>query len=310
MHAIETFALTKRFRRVAAVRELNLEVGEGSVYALMGPNGAGKTTLIKLLMNLISPTAGRAMMLGSNASQLQGKGLETIGYVSENQKLPDWMTVESFLSYWRPFYPKWDRALEQRLVKRFNLPRKQKLKHLSRGMRMKAALTSALAFHPRLIVLDEPLSGLDPLVRDDLMEGLAELAGETTVLLSSHDLAEIDSFASHVGYMDEGRLLLSEPMTSVRERFRKIEIAGDAPLESPATVPAEWLQFTNNTSGANADGARWIETGYDAVRSLARAREVFGAVELRASAMTLREVFLALARAGRPADANGGPQWK
>ena len=292
MHAIETFALTKRFRRVAAVRELNLEVGEGSVYALMGPNGAGKTTLIKLLMNLISPTAGRAMMLGSNASQLQGKGLE------------------SFLSYWRPFYPKWDRALEQRLVKRFNLPRKQKLKHLSRGMRMKAALTSALAFHPRLIVLDEPLSGLDPLVRDDLMEGLAELAGETTVLLSSHDLAEIDSFASHVGYMDEGRLLLSEPMTSVRERFRKIEIAGDAPLESPATVPAEWLQFTINTSGANADGARWIETGYDAVRSLARAREVFGAVELRASAMTLREVFLALARAGRPADANGGPQWK
>ena len=142
------------------------------------------------------------------------------------------------------------------------------------------------------------------------MEGLAELAGETTVLLSSHDLAEIDSFASHVGYMDEGRLLLSEPMTSVRERFRKIEIAGDAPLESPATVPAEWLQFTINTSGANADGARWIETGYDAVRSLARAREVFGAVELRASAMTLREVFLALARAGRPADANGGPQWK
>ena len=142
MHAIEAVALTKRFRKVEAVRELNLQVAEGSVYALMGPNGAGKTTLIKLLMNLISPSAGRISMLGQNAVQLQGEPLENIGYVSENQKMPDWMTIDEFLSYWRAFYPKWDRDLEQRLVKRFGLPRKSKLKSLSRGMRMKASLTS------------------------------------------------------------------------------------------------------------------------------------------------------------------------
>jgi ABC-2 type transport system ATP-binding protein len=303
MNAIEAVALSKRFRRVEAVRELDLQVGEGSVYALMGPNGAGKTTLIKLLMNLMTPSAGRAWMLGQDAGELTGKRLETIGYVSENQKLADWMTAESFLSYWRPFYPKWDSGLEERLVKRFEVPRKQKLKSLSRGMRMKVALTSALAYHPRLIVLDEPLSGLDPLVRDDLMESLLALAGETTVLFSSHDLAEVDSFASHVGYMDRGRLMLSEPMASVRERFRRVEATGGAELARPATLPAEWLQFT-----MNGNAARWVETGYDAERSMARAREVFGAVELGAQALTLREVFLTMARAGRPAEKDGGAQ--
>jgi ABC-2 type transport system ATP-binding protein len=267
----------------------------------MGPNGAGKTTLIKLLMNLISPTDGRALMLGEGAELLQGGRLEAIGYVSENQRLPDWMSVGQFLSYWRPFYPKWDRELEQRLVKRFELPLKQKLKNLSRGMKMKAALTSVLAFHPRLLVLDEPLSGLDPLVRDDLMDALLALAGETTVLLSSHDLAEIDSFASHVGYMDGGRMLLSEPMGSVHARFQRLEATGATPLTQPAELPQEWLQF--NLSGGTA---RWSEADYDREHSAARAAEVFGPVELKASPMTLREVFLTMARTTRPGD--GKPQ--
>jgi ABC-2 type transport system ATP-binding protein len=301
MNAIETSALTKRFRRVEAVRELNLQVAEGSVYALMGPNGAGKTTLIKLLMNLISPTAGRISMLGQNVESLQGARLETIGYVSENQKLPDWMSVKQLLDYWRPFYPTWDGPLEQRLMKRFNLPLKQKLKNLSRGMRMKASLTSVLAFHPKLMVLDEPLSGLDPLVRDDLMEALLGSTGETTVLFSSHDLAEVDNFASHVGYMDGGKLLISEPMTSVRERFHRIEVAGNAPLTPPASVPADWLQFTIDGSKA-----RWNETAFREERTKAQVIEVFGRVDVRTAPMTLREVFLTLARANRPADENGG----
>jgi ABC-2 type transport system ATP-binding protein len=191
--------------------------------------------------------------------------------------------------------------LEDRLVKRFGLPRKQKLKHLSRGLRMKASLASILAYHPKLIVLDEPLSGLDPLVRDELMEGLLGLAGETTVLISSHDLAEIDSFASHVGYMDQGRLQLSEPMANIRERFRSVDVTGKTELVLPETLPAEWLQFTHQGSAA-----RWIEMGYDSARSLTRVRDVFGTVQTKASAMTLREVFLTLAKANRPADTKVG----
>ena len=135
MFAIQSVALNKNFRQVRAVHDVNLSVDEGSVYALMGPNGAGKTTLIKLLMNLMTPTAGHISVLGANARTLEGMSLEKVGYVSENQKLPGWMSAGMFLAYCRPFYPTWDAALEQRLIKRFNLPLKRRLKHLSRGMK-------------------------------------------------------------------------------------------------------------------------------------------------------------------------------
>jgi len=290
MDAIQTIALHKRFRRVHAVRDVNLTVETGAVYALMGPNGAGKTTLIKMLMNLMSPTRGSIHVFAASVGRLEGRGLETIGYVSENQKLPDWMSVGMFLAYCRAFYPTWDSTLEQHLVRRFELPLKRRLKHLSRGMRMKAALASALAFHPKLIVLDEPLSGLDPLVRDELMESLKERAQETTALLSSHDLAEIESFSSHIGYMQSGQLLLSEPKTSVHARFRNVVAVVDVPLAVPPVLPAEWLHFSSSGSTA-----QWAETNYDADRSTARAREIFGAVQLSSASMTLREVFLTMA---------------
>jgi ABC-2 type transport system ATP-binding protein len=301
MSVIETVALTKRFRRCEAVSALDLKLEEHSVFALMGPNGAGKTTFIKLLMNLISPTLGHAIVLGQDSEQLRGSALAKIGYVSENQRLPEWMTAEGFLSYLRPFYPSWDRGFEGKLVQRFELPRKQKLKQLSRGMKMKVALASALAFHPKLIILDEPLSGLDPVVRDDLMESLSELTGETTVLFSSHDLAEIESFSSHVGYMDHGRLLLCEPMARVRERFRAVEIQSDTPLRVPERMPAEWRRFS-----ADQCSARWIESDFDIKESMAAATEVFGAVRIESSALPLREVFLSMARGGRNVGPNEG----
>ena len=291
MYAVETYALTKRFRRVEAVAGLDLLIESGSIYALMGPNGAGKTTLIKMLMNLVSPTAGRAVMLGVDASQLRGRRLEDIGYVSENQKLPDWMTVAQFFRYWRPFYPSWDTALETHLAERFTLPLNRKLKHLSRGMRMKASLASALAFRPKLLVLDEPLSGLDPLVRDDLIEALLEQAKQTTVLLSSHDLAEIDSFATHVGFMDEGKFRFSGPISEVRQRFRRVGALSEAAITATSTKPDQWLQFS-----IEGNRAHWIETEWDESASVRRATEALGSVNITSSPLTLREVFLILAK--------------
>jgi ABC-2 type transport system ATP-binding protein len=296
MHAIETAALNKRFRRVHAVQDVTLQVAHGAVYTLMGPNGAGKTTLIKLLMNLTDPTSGRAVVLGGDSSQLRGRPLELVGYISENQKQPDWMTVGAFLRYWRPFYPTWDRALEDKLVEDFGLPRQQRLRHLSRGARMKAVLVSVLAYRPKLIVMDEPLSGLDPLVRDELMATLLEQRGQTTVLISSHDLAEIDSFATHVGYMDAGRLRISEPMTDLRERFRRVILKCSMPLRLPEKLPAEWLNFQ-----AEGGVARWTESDFGESSSRTRARQLFGEVQLYSEPMTLREIFLLLARPPRPA---------
>jgi ABC-2 type transport system ATP-binding protein len=296
MFAIETTALTKRFKSVNAVRELSIQVAEGDIYALMGPNGAGKTTLIKLLMNLMSPTDGEARVLGLSSESLQGKRYEDIGYVSENQKMPDWMTVQNFLDYWRPFYRNWDKVLEQSIGKRFELPQKQRLKNLSRGVRMKVALTSILSYRPGLIILDEPLSGLDPLVRDELMDGLLGLSSETTILFSSHDLAEIEHFANHVGYMESGRLVFSEAMASVRQRFSRLVATASSPLTAPPNPPAEWHEFK-----ASQSSAEWLETDYEAERSASRAREILGPVEVEATSLTLREIFLASARMGRQA---------
>src|ERR1700733_14053092 len=134
--------------------------------------------------------------------------------------MPEWMTVGHLLDFLRPFYPQWDRALEQQLIHQFDLQLTRKIKHLSRGQRMKAIFASSLAYRPSLIVLDEPFTGLDPLVRDELIEGLLERAPETTIFLSSHDLAEIESFSSHVGFLEEGKLLFSEELSVLTDRFR------------------------------------------------------------------------------------------
>ena len=162
---IRTQKLSKAFRRTDAVRELDLEVPAGSIYGLIGPNGAGKTTTIKLLMNILRASSGSAEVLGVDSRRLGPKQLARIGYVSENQELPEEMTVDYLLRYLKPFYPAWDETLANEMARQFDLPRDRELRHLSRGMRMKAALAASLAYRPELIILDEPFTGLDALVR-------------------------------------------------------------------------------------------------------------------------------------------------
>jgi len=283
--------LTKRFGRTLALDRVSFSVPEGAVFALVGANGAGKTTLIRTLMNIERPTEGRALVLGRNSEGLSGKRFCQVGYVSENQDLADWTTVGGMLDYFRPFYPQWDRELEGRLVQQFDLPLKRKLKHLSRGMRMKAAFVSSLAYRPKLLVLDEPLSGLDPFVRDELIESLRAQAAGTTVFLSSHDLAEIESFASHVGFLEDGRMLFSEPLEALMGRFREVTVSA---ASRPETVPTEWLNLE-----AIERGFKWVHSGYRASVSEAEARAVFGDAEIRFEPMPLRSIFLAIARAKR-----------
>ena len=295
MSAIRTENLIKKFRRVEALNGLNLDVPQGAVYALVGPNGAGKTTAIKILMNIFGPTSGRAEVLGVESARIAGRAFTSIGYVSENQELPEWMRVGSLLEYLRPFYPSWDRVLENELISQFDLPRDRKLGNLSRGMRMKAALASALAYHPKLIVLDEPFTGLDPLVRDELIQGLLERAEESTILVSSHDLAEIESFASHVGYLEQGRLRFSEELTQLVERFREVQVTFDGASRLPGKASESWMQI--NSSAAVV---RFIESRFEPERTSAEIRGVFGEVrDVTFSPMTLREIFLAMAKAGR-----------
>jgi ABC-2 type transport system ATP-binding protein len=301
MSAIRTEGLSKQFRQINALSGLTLEVPQGAIYALVGSNGAGKTTAIKILMNILRPTSGRAEILGIASANIAGKAFASIGYVSENQKLPEWMRVSDFLAYLRPFYSTWDRALEDELIRQFDLPRDRKLRSLSRGMKMKAALAGALAFHPRLIVLDEPFSGLDPLVRDELIESLLDRATESTIFISSHDLAEIESFASHVGYLERGTLVFSEEMSTLSDRFREVELTLESSPSLPASPPSSWMHLTASTSVVH-----FIESRFDEERTAAQIQNAFGTVHNTTfTPMSLRSIFLAMAKAARRAPEKG-----
>jgi ABC-2 type transport system ATP-binding protein len=215
--------------------------------------------------------------------------------VSENQELPEGMTVAGMLDYFRSFYSTWDRTLEEQLVRQFDLPLKRKLTHLSRGMKMKAAFVSSLAYHPSLVVLDEPFSGLDPLVRDELIEGLIERAPETTILLSSHDLAEIESFSSHVGYLEQGRLRFSEEMSVLSDRFREVTVTLANPAPLPAELPASWLQPQTEDCVV-----RFVDSRYNGQATAQELRQIFPAArDISFDPMALRSIFLAIAKAGR-----------
>lgn len=293
--AICTRDLVKKFNRVTALDNLNLDVPEGSIYALVGPNGAGKTTAIKVFMNIFPPTSGNAMVLGMDSRRVAGRAFRSIGYVSESQELPGWLRIDEFLTYLRPFYPTWDRTVEERLAKHYRLPLERKISKLSRGVRMKAVLVSALAYHPRLIVLDEPFGGLDPLVREELIEGLQQQASEATIFVASHDLAEIEDLASHVAYLEQGRLRFSESLEALVARFREVELTFDAPPASQPEWQESWMEV--ETSGARV---RFVESRFEEERTRSEIAKVLGgAREITFTPMPLRSIFLAMARAGR-----------
>ena len=222
-----------------------------------------------------------------------------MGYVSENQKLPDWMTPGELLDYCRPMYPTWDRAFARKLQSDLGLETEAPLRSLSRGTRMKAALLASLAYRPELVVLDEPFTGLDPLVRDELIRALLEVPGDGawTVFISSHDVDEVERLADYVGFMAEGRLLFAEPVSSLLARFAQVEVvAGDG--AAPTLPPrAEWL------SQASAGRTlRFVDSGHDRPDADARIASAFPGAAVRTSPLALREIFVILARAiGREA---------
>ncbi|HEY3827059.1 MAG TPA: ABC transporter ATP-binding protein [Bryobacteraceae bacterium] len=292
---IVTRKLSKKFRHSDAVHSLDLEVPLGSIYGLIGPNGAGKTTSIKLMMNILRPSSGVAEVLGVDSRRLSPRQFERIGYVSENQELPEEMTVEYFLRYLMPFYPTWDGALADELVRQFGLPANRRLAHLSRGMRMKAALASSLAYRPELLVLDEPFTGLDPLVRQEFIQGLLERAEGTTILISSHDVAEIESFASHVGYLENGQLQFAEEMNTLAGRFRQVEVV----RETPGALPLKWPKTWWRPETA-ATTLRFVDSRFDSEGTPAEIKRLFpDARSLSFTPMPLKEIFVALAMAGK-----------
>ncbi|HEY6344218.1 MAG TPA: ABC transporter ATP-binding protein [Bryobacteraceae bacterium] len=278
-----------------ALRGLSFAVPQGAAYALIGANGAGKTTTIKVLMNILDPSRGSARVLGVDSRRLSPAELCRIGYVSENQDMPERLTVGEYLDYLRPFYPKWDRELEMEIRRQLRLPPERRLGDLSHGMRMKMALACALPFRPELLILDEPFSGLDPLVRDEFMEELLRQAGEMTVLISSHELGEIDGVATHVAFLDEGKLLFQESMADLTGRFREVRIVTEREASPPGQPPNHWLDLK-----ATGNVLMFVDSRFSDDALGERVHSLMGGVRrIDAQPMPLRSIFTTLARAAR-----------
>ena len=292
---IQAHKLWKKFGRHDAVRDLSFAVPEGSAFALIGANGAGKTTTIKILMNILHATGGTAEVLGIDSRRLSPRELARIGYVSENQDMPPRMTVEQFVAYLRPFYPTWDAELEKSLLRQLRLPGERRIRDLSHGMRLKMALACALSFRPKLLVLDEPFSGLDPLVRDEFMEGLLHQAGEMTILISSHELGEIDGVATHVAFLDEGKLLFQESMSDVMARFREVRVTLERESAAPTHAPSDWLQLRTMGNVVSFVDTQFSKDGLgERVKAL-----LPGVRDIDTQPMGLRSIFTTLARTAR-----------
>jgi len=298
---IEVTNLTCRYRRHEAVHGISFAVPAGTVFGLLGPNGAGKTTTIRALMNILRPSGGEARVLGVDSRRLGPSQLQSIGYVSENQEIPGWMTVAELLAYCKPFYPAWDDALCRTLLADLALPLNVKIDRMPRDMRVKAALVTALAYRPKLLVLDEPFGGLDPVVREDLVHGVLERAGEEewSVFISSHDLDEVERLVDDVAFIDAGRLVLAESFATLQQRFRRVEVTTSEPAPFTASaVPAEWLGVT-----AAGRVIRFVDSAYREPESLSEIEARFPGARVEVRPMTLREIFVALARRARGAQA-------
>ena len=295
--AIDIRDMSCSYARVQAVRNLTLEVPAGSVYAFLGTNGAGKTTTIKTLLNLIQPSSGTARILGVDSTRLGPPELARIGYVSENQRLPEKLSVQQMIDYCRALYANWDDDLCRRLVERFALPMDRPIRGFSRGMKTKAALLVSLAYRPELLLMDEPFAGLDPLVRDDLVQGMLELSEQEnwTVFISSHDIDEVERLADYVGMIDNGVLTLSESSDSLRTRFRRV----DAIFEGSPPSPDQLRELLSSELSGMA--VRWIENNYtndDELGARIKSR-LPNCKAWSSSPLPLRDIFISLTRALR-----------
>jgi ABC-2 type transport system ATP-binding protein len=224
-HVIETHDLTKRYGRFVAVSNLNLRVGSGRITGFLGRNGAGKSSTIKMLLGISRPSSGTGTVLGRNLANPSecSKSREQVAYVAEDKQNYGYMTVGQIIAFTRSFYSDWDRDSERRLLKQFDLPLQRKVKALSKGMRTKLALLLALSRHPKLLILDEPSEGLDPVSIEELLQGLVAAAGDgTAIFFSSHQIAEVERIADHVCIIDRGRLVADTSLEQIRQNYRRI----------------------------------------------------------------------------------------
>ena len=287
--AIETTDLTKHFGKVIAVDGVDLSVPRGSVYGYLGRNGAGKTTTIQMLMGFLQPTKGEATVLDFDPLRDEVAMKTVVSYVPEQVQMYDWMTVQGTMWFGENTHPRWDQDLAEDLLKRFELPPDRRLGQLSRGMLGKVALTFALAPHPELLILDDPTSGLDALVRREFVESIVGILQEagTTVFFSSHIIDDVERVADWVGILHEGTLIVQEPLEDLKESVRRIVV----------NTPEDWQPpEQDKILHTEGEGRRRSIIVRDFVASDVEHLRESGASDIEVEDLSLEDIFIAHVR--------------
>lgn len=237
--ALRVTGLAKRYGRVRVVNGLDLEVPKGKIYGFLGRNGAGKTTTIRMLMGILKPDRGEIEFFGDRTRRTTTKLKQRIGYVSQSQHFYPWMSARQLGRFVAGFYPDWDAAEYDRLLRVLEIPLDRRSSQLSGGMRMKLALALALAHHPELLILDEPTAGLDPVAQREFLEIVKNQSrnhGRTT-LFSTHRIDEVERAADKVGIIDEGVMRYEGDLDDLRAEVRRVVETGPASAVGTATEP-------------------------------------------------------------------------
>lgn len=237
--AIAIEGLSRRFGSKLALDNVTLTVPHGCVFGLLGETGAGKTTLIKHIMGLMKPQAGRVRVFGLDPIADPVRALGRVGYLSEDRDLPKWMRLDELMRYTQGYYPNWDPHFAEELLRRFDLDPTQRVKTLSKGQTAKTGLLVALAHRPDLLVLDEPSSGLDPLVRRHILSAVMRNVAEEgrTLLFSSHLLDEVERVADYVAIINRGRVVMCDKLETILKKHRLLTLHFDADQHRVPAAP-------------------------------------------------------------------------
>ena len=277
---LEVRNLTKTFGSFTALKDLNMTIPRGAVYGLVGPNGAGKTTLIRHITGVYRPDCGEISLDGEAVWENPGaKG--RIGFIPDDLFFFHSATIEDMRRYYKGLYPRFDDARFEKLGEAFDLPRKSPIRKFSKGMKKQAAFWLTVACRPELLVLDEPVDGLDPVMRRQIMGLILSDVAEygTTVLVSGHNLRELEDICDHVGIMDKGRMLLERSLADMQGGTVKVQFVGDVP---------EGLQILHRTDTGRLTTLVLRATAAEAEAAFSRAALPFYEV----LPLSLEEIFI------------------
>jgi ABC-2 type transport system ATP-binding protein len=294
-NVIEILDVTRSFGAKRALDFVSLVVPRGIVFGLVGANGAGKTTLIKHVLGLLKAQTGSVRVFGLDPVKEPVSVLSRIGYLSEEGDLPGWMRVDELMRYMRAFYPTWDQAYAEDLRKQFALDPAAKIKTLSKGQKARAGLIVALAYRPELLVLDEPSSGLDPIVRRDILGAIVRTIADEgrTVLFSSHLLDEVERISDRVAMLKAGHILFTGDMDDIKQTHHRLTLRFSEERQQPPPL--------NGVLSWEGRGRNWTAIANGRLDELTLAASALGAEVSEQKTLTLDEIFIA--QVGRPSAA-------